>query len=333
MPSTTPASKAGTASVPANPVKALGVTAMVVTVVLWASAFVGIRAIGPHFSPGSLTLGRLAIAAVVLSLLVLPQLLKSRILPQGREWWPILAYGVMWFGGYNVALNAAEHVLDAGTSALLINVNPILVAIMAGIFLKEGFPRWLLIGSLVAFAGVALIAFGSGQSGAAGGQAPGGSTTADVAGVALCLLAAVLAAVSVIIQKPVLRKFPAAQATWFGILVGAACCLPFAGQLVSELQVAPPAATAGLVYLGIFPTAIAFTTWAYALSLVDAGKLAATTYLVPGTTVLISWLLLGEIPTAWGLVGGLICLVGVALTRRRSRSAGRLSRRGERVQR
>nr|BFE43052.1 hypothetical protein GCM10017547_09450 [Pseudarthrobacter oxydans] len=34
-----------------NPVKALGVAAMVVTVVLWASAFVGIRAIGPHFSP------------------------------------------------------------------------------------------------------------------------------------------------------------------------------------------------------------------------------------------------------------------------------------------
>lgn len=287
---------------------------MVVTVVLWASAFVGIRAIGPDFSPGSLTLGRLAIAAVVLSLLVLPQLVKTRLLPKGREWWPILAYGVMWFGGYNVALNAAERVLDAGTSALLINVNPILVAIMAGIYLKEGFPRWLIIGSLVAFAGVALIAFGSAQS-----SAPGEGATTDVAGVLLCLLAAVLAAVSVIIQKPVLRKFPAAQATWFGILVGALCCLPFAGQLVSELQAAPPQATWGLAYLGIFPTAIAFTTWAYALSLVDAGKLAATTYLVPGTTILISWLLLGEVPAFLGLVGGLVCLVGVALTRRRSR--------------
>jgi drug/metabolite transporter (DMT)-like permease len=230
---------------------------MVVTVVLWASAFVGIRAIGPHFSPGPLTLGRLAVAAVVLGFVALPKLTKSRLVPRGREWWPIVAYGVMWFGGYNVALNAAEHVLDAGTSALLINVNPILVAIMAGIFLREGFPRWLLIGSTIAFAGVALIALGSGQPGA-----HGESPTADVAGVLLCLLAAVLAAVSVIIQKPVLRKFPAAQATWFGIVVGAACCLPFAGQLVSEVQTAPPAASAGLVYLGVFPTAIAFTTWA-----------------------------------------------------------------------
>ncbi|MBT2537417.1 DMT family transporter [Arthrobacter sp. ISL-69] len=288
-----------------GPVNKLGVAAVAVTVVLWASAFVGIRAVGPSFSPGSLTLGRLAIAAVVLGAVVLP---KLRHLPQGREWWPILAYGVMWFGGYNVALNAAEHMLDAGTAALLINVNPILIAVMAGVILKEGFPRWLIIGSLIAFAGVAVIALGSGQR-----------STADVLGVLLCLLAAVLAAVSVIVQKPVLRKFPAAQATWFGIMIGAVCCLPFSGQLVGELQQAPLPATLGLVYLGIFPTAIAFTTWAYALSLIDAGKLAATTYLVPGTTILISWLVLGEVPTVWGLVGGVICLVGVGLTRRKSR--------------
>lgn len=287
------------------PVNKLGVAAVAVTVVLWASAFVGIRAVGPSFSPGSLTLGRLAIAAVVLGVVVLP---KLRNLPRGREWWPILAYGVMWFGGYNVALNAAEHMLDAGTAALLINVNPILIAVMAGVILKEGFPRWLIIGSLIAFAGVAVIALGSGQR-----------STADVLGVLLCLLAAVLAAVSVIVQKPVLRKFPAAQATWFGIMIGALCCLPFSGQLVVELQQAPLPATLGLVYLGIFPTAIAFTTWAYALSLIDAGRLAATTYLVPGTTILISWLVLGEVPTVWGLVGGVICLVGVGLTRRKSR--------------
>lgn len=283
----------------------LGVAAVIITVVLWASAFVGIRAVGPSFSPGSLTLGRLAIAAVVLGVVVLP---KMQRLPQGREWWPIAAYGVMWFGGYNIALNAAEHLLDAGTAALLINVNPILIAVLAGVILKEGFPRWLIIGSLVAFSGVAVIALGSGQR-----------STADVAGVLLCLLAAALAAVSVIIQKPVLRKFPAGQATWFGIMVGLLCCLPFSGQLVGELQAAPLPATAGLIYLGVFPTAIAFTTWAYALSLIDAGKLAATTYLVPATTVLISWLVLGEIPTVWGLVGGAVCLVGVGLTRRRSR--------------
>ncbi|MCI0140391.1 DMT family transporter [Arthrobacter bambusae] len=303
MATSTPLSPATT---PSRTISKLGIAAVVVTVVLWASAFVGIRAVGPSFSPGSLTLGRLVVAAVALGIVALPRLKRW---PKGREWLPILAYGVMWFAGYNLALNAAEHMLDAGTSAMLINVSPILIAVLAGVILKEGFPRWLIIGSLVAFSGVALIALGSGQR-----------STADVAGVLLCLLAAVLAAVSVIVQKPVLRTFSAAQATWFGIMVGAVCCLPWAGQLVTEVQAAPLPATLGLVYLGIFPTAIAFTTWAYALSLIEAGKLAATTYLVPGTTILISWAVLKEIPTIWGLVGGVICLVGVGLTRRRSRS-------------
>lgn len=313
MATTTPAGSGGSAHdlqqrttlAPAAPISKLGIAAVIITVVLWASAFVGIRAVGPSFSPGSLTLGRLAVAAVALGLVVLPTL---RQLPSRREWLPIIAYGVMWFGGYNVALNAAEHMLDAGTSAMLINVSPILIAVLAGVVLKEGFPRWLIIGSLVAFGGVAMIALGSGQR-----------STADVVGVLLCLLAAVLAAVSVIIQKPVLRKFSAGQATWFGIMVGAVCCLPWSGQLLAELQEAPLPATLGLVYLGIFPTAIAFTTWAYALSLIEAGKLAATTYLVPGTTILISWLILNEVPTVWGLVGGIICLAGVGLTRRRTR--------------
>lgn len=302
MATSTPISPATT---PSRTISKLGIAAVIVTVVLWASAFVGIRAVGPSFSPGSLTLGRLVVAAVALGTVALPRLKRW---PKGREWLPIVAYGVMWFAGYNLALNAAEHMLDAGTSAMLINVSPILIAVLAGVILKEGFPRWLIIGSLVAFGGVALIALGSGQR-----------STADVAGVLLCLLAAVLAAVSVIVQKPVLRKFSAAQATWFGIMVGAVCCLPWAGQLVAEVQAAPLPATLGLVYLGIFPTAIAFTTWAYALSLIEAGKLAATTYLVPGATILISWAVLKEIPTIWGLVGGAVCLVGVGLTRRRSR--------------
>lgn len=294
-----------TTPTPSTPISKLGIAAVIVTVVLWASAFVGIRAVGPSFSPVSLTLGRLAVAAVVLGIIVLPTL---RHWPTKREWVPIAAYGVMWFGGYNVALNAAEHMLDAGTSAMLINVSPILIAVLAGVVLKEGFPRWLIIGSLVAFGGVTMIALGSGQR-----------STADVVGVLLCLLAAVLATVSVIIQKPVLKKFSAGQATWFGIVVGTVCCLPWSGQLVAELQSAPLPATLGLVYLGVFPTAVAFTTWAYALSLIEAGKLAATTYLVPGTTILISWMVLNEVPTVWGLVGGVICLIGVGLTRRRTR--------------
>jgi drug/metabolite transporter (DMT)-like permease len=74
-----------------------------------------------------------------------------------------------------------------------------------------------------------------------------------------------------------------------------------------------------MVYLGVVPTALAFSTWAYALSRMDAGTLGVTTYLVPPIVILLGWLLLDEVPPALALLGGAICLSGVAISRRRTR--------------
>jgi drug/metabolite transporter (DMT)-like permease len=86
--------------------------------------------------------------------------------------------------------------------------------------------------------------------------------------------------------------------------------------LVSDLRYAPTAAIAWLVYLGAFPTAVAFTTWAYALARTSAGRLGLTTYLVPPLVVLMAWVGLGEVPPAWAYAGGALCLAGVAISRR-----------------
>ncbi len=67
------------------------------------------------------------------------------------------------------------------------------------------------------------------------------------------------------------------------------------------------------------PTALAFSTWAYALARTGAGRLGVTTYLVPPLVVLLGWLLLGEVPPAVAVGGGVICLAGVALARGRNR--------------
>ena len=50
-----------------------------------------------------------------------------------------MAIGVLWFGIYNVALNAGEQQVDAGTAAMLIQVSPVLVAVLAAVFLDERF--------------------------------------------------------------------------------------------------------------------------------------------------------------------------------------------------
>src|ERR1700733_5731332 len=132
----------------------LAIAAALVTVTLWASAFVGIRYVDRQLSPGALALGRLLVGTVVLGVLVL---LRRDPLPRGRALINVALLGVLWFGAYNVLLNEAEKRIDAGLAALLVNVGPILIAILAGVILKEGFPQRLLSGCLVSFAGAAVI--------------------------------------------------------------------------------------------------------------------------------------------------------------------------------
>ena len=291
---------------PAPPRRAAPVAALAVggTLVAWASAFVAIRGVGESISPGALALGRLLVGTAVLGLLLLP---RGWVAPTRQQWVLLTVCGVGWFGVYNVALNAAEQTLDAGTTAMLVNIGPILIAVLAGLVLGEGFPPRLVAGIAVAFAGVLLIGVATREA------------TADLTGVLLCVLAASTYAVGVVAQKPVLRGLPAVQVTFTACAIGALCCLPWAGALAADLSAAP-ASVAGMVYLGVVPTALAFSTWAYALARMDAGTLGVTTYLVPPLVILMAWVLLAEVPPPLAVAGGVVCLAGVGLARSRPRS-------------
>lgn len=281
------------------------VLAASVTVVLWASAFVSIRSAGSAYSPGALALGRLLAGALVLGLVCL---VRREGLPPRAAWPGIAVSGVLWFGVYMVVLNWGEREVDAGTAAMVVNTGPILIALLGGKLLGEVLPPRLLTGMAVSFAGTVAV-----------GLSMSGRGQASVLGVALCVLAAVAYAGGVVAQKPALAHASALQVTTFGCLIGAVACLPFAGQLVGELGDAPLPATLNMLYLGVFPTALAFTTWAYALARTTAGRMGATTYAVPALVVLMAWLVLDEIPGALTLAGGALCLAGVAVSRSRGR--------------
>jgi drug/metabolite transporter (DMT)-like permease len=271
------------------------------TVVLWASAFVVIRSAGEFYSPGALALGRLFAGSVVLVALLV---VRREGWPARGAWPGILTAGVLWFGVYMVAVNWAEQEVDAGTVAMVVNVGPVLIALLSGWLLKEGFTPRVLAGIAVSFAGAIVVGFSVSDGG-----------HASVVGVLLCLVAAVGYAIAVVAQKPALRHGSALQVTTFSCLVGMVACLPFAGQLAQGVADAPLSATVQLLYLGVVPTGFAFTTWAYALARTSATQMGATTYAVPALVIVMSWLALGEIPGWLTFVGGVLCLAGVAVSR------------------
>jgi drug/metabolite transporter (DMT)-like permease len=317
----------------------LAAGAALVTVVFWASAFVAIRQVGHDFGPGALALGRLIVGSVVLGLVVLargsrpprrgrtpdgdietsattavadPATAARAAMSRRETWVRLIAIGVLWFGVYNVSLNAAERRVDAGTAAMLVNVGPILIAVLAGLVLREGFPSQLVVGLVIAFSGVVVIGLATSDGGAA-----------NVWGVVGCLVAAIVYAVSVVTQKPLLQAMSALRVTWIACTVGAIVCLPYAPELIREIGRAHPANVWWIVYLGAFPTALAFTTWAYALARTTAGRLGVSTYVVPPIAILLGWWLLGEAPAGFAYLGGALCLLGVYVSRRPARSVRR----------
>ena len=275
--------------------------AVATTLVLWASAFVAIRHLGEDFNPGALSFGRQAVAGIVLGVVVLA---RGFTRPARRDWLTIVVIGVLWYAVYHVALNEAERRVDAGTASMLLQVSPMIITVLAIAFLGERATSGLVVGLLVSFAGVTLI--GLATSGGGG----------VLVGVLLCLVSCAAYAVSVVLQKPILTRLPALELTFLAVVVGALATTPFAPSLVEEASAAPSSSVWWLLYLGVFPTAVAMTTYVFALGQLSASTMGLSTYLVPPITVVIAWAFLGETPPALAYVGGVLCLAGVWWARR-----------------
>jgi drug/metabolite transporter (DMT)-like permease len=288
----------------AQPRHRAALAAALVSVVLWSSAFVGIRAADGHFAPAPLAAARLLIGSIALGLIVVA---RREPLPSRRELPAIIVCGLLWFALYNVALNSGERFVDAGVASLITGIGPILVAVLAGIFLGEGFSTYVFAGGAVAIVGTAVMA------------ATGGSH-ANLRGVVLCLLAVVAYAGGVVTEKVVLRHVSVLQTVFLCCLVGAVACSPALPAFVHETATAPAGKIAWVAYLGVFPTAVGFTTWAYTLARTEAARLGTLIYLGPPVSIGLAWWLLAEVPPSLALLGGAVCLLGVSVSRRPARS-------------
>ncbi|HLS14702.1 MAG TPA: DMT family transporter, partial [Beutenbergiaceae bacterium] len=281
---------------------ALPAVAVVVTALMWASSFVIVRWAAPVFAPQSLALLRLVAGTVALTVLVM-WLRRGRLRRPGLPGVLLAgAYGVLWFALYTVALNGAGHWLDAGTISLVINLAPLMIAVGAGIFFGEGFPRRLFIGMAVSLVGVAIIA------------TAGGTGQLAVLGLLIAFGAAVLYAAGMLLQKVTLRHTDPLTATWLACAAGMLSLLPFAGQTITELQQAPSGAIIGAVYMGIGPTALGFWFWGYAMNHFPTGRVASASLAIPAVVVAMSAITLREIPPPLGIAGGALCLAGVAVS-------------------
>jgi drug/metabolite transporter (DMT)-like permease len=281
--------------------------------VLWGGNFIVVKAAVAVLPPVGFTFLRFVLASAIL--LVLLRWREGSVGLPRRDFIAISGLGALGFGAYQILWTTGLTTVAAGDSALIIAATPVLVALLAVFARSDVLTPMKLAGVLVSFAGVAIVI----------ASGPGLTLGGSIVGEGITLVAAICWAVYTAYAAPYLRHYSPLRATAWATVAGTVVLAPVAiVQLTSTATLTvTPVVIGAVLYSGLLAAGMSNVIVMHGVKVVGPTRTAALQFLVPALAVVFGAILLGEAIRPGQIVGGLVIVGGVVLTRFARRVAGR----------
>ena len=278
-------------------------------VVVWGASFIATKVALEEVSPVTIVWLRFAIGVIILGLAVF--LRKQFTLPGRNEWSYFALLGFLGITFHQWLQSNGLRTSEAGTTAWIVSTTPVFMALLGWLALKENLGWRRTAGIALAFAGVLLVSSKGNLASISVGRfgAPG-----DV----LILVSAVNWAVFSILSRRGLQRHPASLMMFYVMALGwvFTSVLFFAGEGFGDVANLTGRGWAGILFLGIFCSGLAYIAWYDALKALSTAQTGVFLYIEPLVAVVVAAIVLGEQVTLLSLLGGAVILFGVWLVNR-----------------
>lgn len=232
---------------------------------------------------------------------------KHRFIPYRNEWKSIVIYGIL-----NTTLTlgsffAAQKYASAGISMLFTAVTPLLIALLSSIFFKRKLSRFEVVGMLVAFSGLLLAALSA-------------LPTATITFTGIILLTVYMTAYALSSMYISVTKVSLHNMVFnvWQVFIGGLILLPFCWLFkANHVRHFDVNLVLSLAWLIIMLSFVANLLWLYLIKK-DAVSAASWLYLVPVLGYLYGYWLLGEAVTSYAVLGGIMVIVGLVISKRKT---------------
>lgn len=266
------------------------------TILFWSLAYVLTRLALQYFSAFAMGFLRYLIASAALLAIVAAAKIKA---PRRTDLKWFALSGFFGFFLYMVTFNRGCVTATAATSSVIIATVPVITALLARVLYGEKLSAIQWAATAIEFSGVVLLTLLDHSFSVNGG-------------LFLLLVAALALGSYNLLQRKLTKSYSGLQASAYSIFAGTVMLAVFLPQSVREVRAAPPLQLVYVAVLGVFSSAAAYVTWAYAFQKAkNTSSVSNYMFVTPFVTALLGFLLAGERPDIATVAGGAVILTGV----------------------